>query len=102
MGMGLHILLPQQHERHTLAVEFTVDTAPVGGDVRLRGVGLGQQGGGQSLLAPALDSLPIQAGGIGQANVLGDGSLGYVEGGSDLLVREIGLPLQADNVFDHA
>jgi hypothetical protein len=102
MGMGLHVLLPQQHERDALAVEFTVDAAPVGGDVGLRGVRLGQQGGGQSLLAPALHHLPVQACGMAQANILGHGPFGDVEGGGDLLVRELGLPLQADNVFDHA
>ena len=39
---------------------------------------------------------------MGQANVLGHGPFGDVEGRGDLLVREVGLPLQADNVFDHA
>ena len=102
MGMGLHILLPQQHERDALAIELAVDASPVGGDVGLSGVGLGQQGRGQSLLAPVLDCLPVKASGMGQANILGHSPFGDVEGGSDLLVREVGLPLQADNVFDHA
>ena len=43
-----------------------------------------------------------QTSGMGQANVLAHGPFGDVEGGGDLLVREVGLPLQADNVFDHA
>lgn len=102
MGMGLHVLLPQQHERDALAVELALDASPVRGDVGLRGVGLGQQGRGQSLLAPVLDRLPVQASGMGQANILGHGPFGDVQGGGDLLVREVGLPLQADNVFDHA
>lgn len=102
MGMGLHVLLPQQHERDALAVELALDASPVRGDVGLRGVGLGQQGRGQSLLAPVLDRLPVQASGMGQANILGHGPFGDVQGGGDLLVREVGLPLQADTVFDHA
>ncbi len=82
--------------RIKLLVHDGFGASPVGGDVGLRGVGLGQQGRGQSLLAPVLDRLPVKASGMGQANILGHSPFGDVEGGCDLLVREVGLPLQAD------
>ncbi len=65
-------------------------------------MGLGLQDLNQSLLAPVLDRVQVKASGMGRVDTLGHSPFEDAEVGSDLLVREVGLPLQADNVFDDA
>jgi hypothetical protein len=102
MGMGLHILLPQQHERDALAAQFDVHAGEVGLDHRR----LGSAAPEQPALKPGLvefgHSGPVQAGGAGQAEVLGDHALGNAEAARDGLMRERGAVLESEDVLDHA
>ena len=100
--VGSAVLGPQQHQRDALAVEFAVDAAPVGHDDGQRGCRARLQRSRELLFAPVLDGAPVQAGCGGQADVLGDDALGDLQRGGHLLVRELGVPLQAENIFDHA
>jgi len=53
-------------------------------------------------LVERLRTFPVQAGAVRQADVLRHDTLGDVERLGYLLVRELGLPLQPDDVLDHA
>ncbi len=74
--MGGAVLLPQQHQRHALAAQFDVHAGEVGLDDRR----LGDAASEQPALEPGLVEFghggPVQAGGAGQAEVLGDDALG--------------------------
>lgn len=100
--VGSHVLLPQQHQRDALALELAVDAAPVGDDDGQRCRRARLQGGRELLFAPVLDGVPVQAGGGGQPDVLGDRALGGLQSGGDLCVRELRVPFQADHLLDHA
>ncbi|CAM3732644.1 hypothetical protein ROSA5918_05155 [Roseateles saccharophilus] len=102
LRVGGQVFLPQQHQRHALAVELAVDAGPVRNDDGKGSTGARLQSRRELLLAPILDGVPVQARGGGQADVLGDDALGDLQGGGDLLVRELRVPLQADDIFDHA
>lgn len=102
LGVGRNVFLSEQHQRDPLAIELAVDTAPVGNDSGKCRCGVRLQGRRELLFAPVLDGVSVQAGGGGQADVLGDDAFGYLQGGGDARVRELRVPLQADDIFDHA
>lgn len=102
LGVGGHVLLPQQRERDAFAVQLSMDAGPVGHHHRLRGYRAWLQGLRERLLAQALGALPVETGRFGQRDVLGDDALGDLQGGGNLRVRQLRVPLQADDIFDHA
>ena len=56
----------------------------------------------QGALIQSLNLQPVQAGGNGQADVLGDNAFGDAKRGGDAFVRELGVELQTQNVLDLA
>ena len=102
LGMLGDVLLPQQQQGDALAAELLVNAAPIGFHVGREARRARQQPSKQRSLIPRAHRLPIQPGGRGQSDVLRDDTLGYRQGGGNLLVRELTLPLQANDVLDHA
>lgn len=92
------VLLPQQHQRHALAAQLLVDAAVVGLHKAAGSLGCAQQAVMQGGVIKGLDLWPIQAGGTGQGEVLGDDAFGNIQGSAGLLVGEPGFKFETQNV----
>jgi hypothetical protein len=101
-GVGLGVFLPQQHQRHALALQVLVHASPVGLDEARGQARGGQQGLLQARLIPVAHLVPVQTGGAGQRQVLLHHALGDTQGGCDLVVGQTGFPLQSNDILDHA
>ncbi len=97
-----HVLLPQQHQGHALAVELAVHAPPVGHDVGEVRCGPRQQPPDQLAFIELTGRSPVQGGGRGQPQVLGHDALRYLQGPGDRLVRHPRLVLEANHILDHA
>ncbi len=94
------VLLPQQHQRHTLAAQLLVQAAIVRLDVVTRPLRRHQQAPLQRGFIRVPGLRPVQPCGSGQAYVLGDDALRDAQRGGDLLVRQLGVQFQTQYVFD--
>ena len=70
------MLLPQQHQRHAFAAQFLVHAPVVGRHETAGALGRSDQPVLQGALIQSLNLQPVQAGGRGQADVLGDNAFG--------------------------
>jgi len=100
LGVIGAVLLPQQHQRHAFAVQLLVQAAVVGLHMVARPFRRHQQAPFERGLVDALHARPIEAGGGGQANILGDDALRNAQRGSNLLVRQAGVEFQTQYVFN--
>ena len=92
------VLIPQQHQRHALAVQFLVQAAVVGLHMVARPFRRHQEAPFERHLVDCLHACPIEAGGGRHANIFGDDALRNTQRGSDLLVRQAGVELQTQYV----
>lgn len=99
IGIVGAMLLPQEHQRHTLAAQFLVQVAVVRLHVLSRAFWRNEQAPLQRRLINPLDRSPIQARRCGQAKVLGHGSLRHAQCSRDLPVRQMGVELQTQDIF---
>jgi hypothetical protein len=99
---GGAVFLPQQHQRHALAAQFDVHAGEVGqGDAGLD-LAASEQPALERGLVEFGRCLPVQPGGTGQAELLGDHALGAAQAARDGLVRERAVVLESEDVLDHA
>ena len=100
--MGGAVFAPQQHQRHALAAQFDVHAGVVGFDHAAERGTAAHQPAFERRLVEIGRRRPVEAGGAGQAEVLGNGALGDRQALRDALVRQAALVLESEYVLDHA